>query len=109
MGNTENNYYLHEPYENEWLLTSVYPYEVPIKYINAKNNDQLGAADIIIQKEIIRKISGKGGCEDKSITNIVECWKNKLAESLSKVNISCKVGKGYPTYISTDRGTVVEQ
>ena len=36
------NYYLHEPNENEWLLMSVYPYEVPIKYIGQVHNDDIG-------------------------------------------------------------------
>ena len=44
------NYYLHEPQENEYLLMSVYPYEVPIVNINAANNDGIGGADIIYQK-----------------------------------------------------------
>ena len=61
---------------------SVYPYEVILNYINANNNDDIGAADIIIQKEIIKKISGKGGCQEKPLSGFVDCWKIKLAESL---------------------------
>ena len=44
------NYYLHEPFENEYLLMSVYPYAVPIVNINANNNDGIGGADIIYEK-----------------------------------------------------------
>ena len=85
------NYYLHEPYENEWLFMSVYPYEVPINYINANNNDHIGGADIIIQKEIIKRIPGKGNCDDISINHLCNCWKDRLARALRQVNITCKI------------------
>ena len=54
------NYYLHEPLENEWLFMSVYPYEIKIKYLNVHNNNEIYGISLIIQKEITRKIPGKG-------------------------------------------------
>ena len=62
------NFYLHEPLENEWLLMSVYPYEVPIYHINANNEDGIGAADIIYQKKIVQKIPGRAKCSDGTNT-----------------------------------------
>ena len=41
-GSLDYNFYLHEPHENEWLFMNVYPYEVPIKYIGASTNPNLG-------------------------------------------------------------------
>ena len=38
---------------------------VPLIYIDAANDDQIGGADIIYQKEIIKKIPGKAGCLEK--------------------------------------------
>ena len=73
------NYYLHEPHENEWLYMSVYPYEVPIYYINANNDDDIGGADIFISKEIQQKIPEKSECRNISIPEFVHCWQDKLA------------------------------
>ena len=39
----------------------------------------LGAADIIFEKEITRKIPGKGGCQNISVDEFVHCWELKLA------------------------------
>ena len=96
------NYYLHEPLENEWLFMSVYPYEVTLNWIDAKNDDDIGAADIIMRKEIIKKIPGKGGCKDILVSDLIECWIKKLAESLSKANIRCKVPALRFTQFNTD-------
>ena len=85
------NFYLHEPLENEWLLMSVYPYEVPIYHINASNEDGIGAADIIYQKKIVRKIPGRAKCHDITLKDVVECWRDHLALSIKKKNISCKI------------------
>ena len=52
------NYYLHESFENEWLLMNVYPYEVKIYQMNAKNNDGIGGASIQNSKEIVFKLEG---------------------------------------------------
>ena len=97
------NYYLHDPNENEWLLMSVYPYEVPINYINQANLPSIGAADIIIQKEVIKKIPGrKGGCKDITLFDFINCWKDKLAESLKNSNVPCKVPALRFTRFNTD-------
>ena len=85
------NYYLHEPLENEWLLLSVYPYEVNVNHIDANNDDGIGGADIIYQKNIVRKIPGKGGCQDKTLNDTIECWKEKLAHSLEGAHINCMI------------------
>ena len=85
------NYYLHEPQENEYLLMSVYPYEVPIVNINAANNDGIGGADIIYKKEIIRKLSSKSECRSIDISSFAGCIRNALQKSLEtsdKVNCS---------------------
>ena len=88
---TDYNFYLHEPLENEWLLMSVYPYEVPIYHINANNEDGIGAADIIYQKKIVRKIPGRAKCHDITLKDVVECWRDHLALSIKKKNITCKI------------------
>lgn len=85
------SYYLHEPFENEWLFMSVYPYEVPVYHIDANNDDGIGAADIIYNKNIVRKIPGKAGCHDKTLKEVIDCWKDELARSLEKAAINCKV------------------
>ena len=93
------NYYLHEPLENEYLFMSVYPYEVIIKHIDARNDDQFGGADVIIQKEIVTKIPGKGGCQQISLEDFNHCWRKKIAESFANhPNITCKV----PAFRFTD-------
>ena len=61
------NYYLHESFENEWLLMNVYPYEVVINRMNAENNDDIGGASIQNSKEIIQKIVGNDGCDERSL------------------------------------------
>ena len=38
---------------------------MPLIYIDAANDDQICGADIIYQKEIIKKILGKAGCLEK--------------------------------------------
>ena len=53
-------YYLHEPLENEWLFMSAYPYEIVIKYLDTHNNNEIYGISLVIQKQIIRKIPGKG-------------------------------------------------
>ena len=102
-GTIDYNYYLHAPYENEWLFMNVYPYEVPIQYINSNNEDQIGAADIIFQKEIVKKIPKDGVCADKDVKEIVECWKDKLAQALHYANLKCKVPALRFTRLNTDQ------
>ena len=92
VNNTMNYYfYLHEPYENEWLLMSVYPYEVKIHSMNANNNQGVGGASIKNSKEIVMKIPGTDGCREKTRKELIECWKDQLARSLEKASIKCKV------------------
>ena len=43
----------------------IFKISVPLIYIDAANDDQIGGADIIYQKEIIKKIPGKAGCLKK--------------------------------------------
>ena len=68
---------------------SVYPYEVPLIYINAKNKNGLAGGDIIYSKEEVHKIPEKGDCQEISMELFVGCIKKKIKESLensSKVN-----------------------
>ena len=92
VNNTMNYYfYLHEPFENEWLYMSVYPYEVKIYPMNANNNKGIGGASIKNSKEIVMKIPGNDGCLEKTTEELIECWKDQLAQSLEKASIKCKV------------------
>ena len=85
------NYYMHETFENEWLLMNVYPYEVKIYQMNSKNNDGIGGASIQNSKEIVMKIEGNDGCDKRTLEQLVDCWKDQLALSLEKASIKCKV------------------
>ena len=89
--NMDYHYYLHDVNENEWLFLSVYPYEVPINFIDAKNDDDIGATDIIMRKAQISKLHEKGECQTKPLIEKIHCIKEKLADSISKLDISCKV------------------
>ena len=92
VNNTMNYYfYMHEPFENEWLYMSVYPYEVNIYEMNANNDKGIGGASIKNSKEIVKKIPGTDGCEEKTTQELIECWKDQLALSLAKASIKCKV------------------
>ena len=63
----------------------------------------LGAADLIIQKEIIKKLpSPEGGCKEITLLEMVNCWKDKLAESLKDANVKCKVPALRFTRFNTD-------
>ena len=92
-GSLDYNYYLHNPYENEYLLMSVYPYEVSVKYMDASNDNHLGGADIFITKEIIRKIPAKSGCKEISIEDFAKCLRQALQKSLRRQisKLKCKV------------------
>ena len=39
---------------------SVYPYEIPLIYMDSENQNGMGGIDIIYKKEIVSKIPGKG-------------------------------------------------
>ena len=69
---------------------SVYPYEVPIKYIQA-THAQTGGESIIYKKEIARKITGKGGCKEIPIEKFVQCIKSQLVLTLKKSDIKCTI------------------
>ena len=96
------NYYLHEPLENEYLFMSIFPYEVVLKRIDARNNDHFGAADLIIHKEIVKKLPEKGGCQQIPLADYNHCWRKKIAESFANhPNLTCKV----PAFRFTDFNT----
>ena len=84
-------YYLHEPHEENHLLMSVYPYEVPLIYMDSANTNGMGGIDIIYKKEIVRKIAGKGGCEERPISEFIQCLNDKLVMELEKADVKCKV------------------
>ena len=84
-------YYLHEPHEENYLLMSVYPYEVPLIYMDSANTNGMGGIDIIYKKEIVRKIAGKGGCEEKPIDDFIQCINDKLVKELEMADVKCKV------------------
>ena len=84
-------YYLHEPHEENHLLMSVYPYEVPLIYMDSANANGMGGIDIIYKKEIVRKIAGKGGCEERPISEFIQCLNDKLVKELEKADVTCKV------------------
>ena len=69
---------------------SVYPYEVPIKYIQATHAQTAGES-IIYKKEIARKITGKGGCQEIPIEKFVQCIKSQLVSTLKKSDIKCMI------------------
>ena len=83
-------FYIHEPHEEQHLFMSVYPYEVPIKYIQATHT-QTGGESIIYKKEIARKITGKGGCQEIPIEKFVQCIKSQLVSTLKKSDIKCTI------------------
>ena len=61
-------------------------------YIDASNDDQIGGADIIYQKEIIKKIPGKAGCLERfTVEKFVHCIRKAMKNSLENANVSCKV------------------
>ena len=65
---------------------------VPLIYMDAANDDQIGGADIIYQKEIIKKIPGKAGCLEKfTVEKFVHCIRKTMKISLENANVSCKV------------------
>ena len=85
-------YYLHEPYEEEHLLMSIYPYEVPLHYLDSNNQNGVAGGSIMYKKEIIRKISVKGECQEITMERFVGCFKSKLRLALEKSNeIKCIV------------------
>ena len=52
-------------------------------YIDAANDDGIGGADIIYQKEIIKKIPEKSGClKNATIQSFVKCRKTSLKQFL---------------------------
>ena len=85
------NYYLHEPYENEYLLQSVYPYAVEMVYFGSSMGANIGAIDIIYRKEITAKLSGKNGCQDISIEEFAGCIRHSLQQSLENSTVKCKI------------------
>ena len=61
-------------------------------YIDASNDDGIGGADIIYQKEIIKKIPEKSGClQNATINSFVECRKKTLKSFLEQGKVKCKV------------------
>ena len=85
--------------ENEYLFMSIFPYEVVLKRIDARNNDHFGAADLIIHKEIVKKLPEKGGCQQIPLADYNHCWRKKIAESFANhPNLTCKV----PAFRFTD-------
>ena len=101
-------YYLHEPHEENHLLMSVYPYEVTLIYMDAENQNGMGGIDIIYKKELVKKIPGKGGCEETQIKKFIECIQIKLVEQLEKAGnlgkINCKSpALNYTDYDSTSK------
>ena len=83
-------YYLHEPNEEQHLYMSVYPYEVPINYLGA-NSGEFGGVSIIYKKEEKKKIPGKGGCQEISIEEFLQCVKTTLISTLKKSDIKCMI------------------
>ena len=82
---------MHEPHEENHLLMSVYPYEVPLIYMDSDNDNGMGGIDIIYKKEVVRKIPGKGGCQEKPISDFIDCISEKLANELKNADVKCKV------------------
>ena len=83
-------YYLHEPNEEQHLYMSVYPYEVPINYFGT-NSGEFGGASIIYKQEKKKKITGKGGCQEISIEEFLQCVKTTLISKLEKSDIKCMI------------------
>ena len=58
---------------------NVYPYEVPLVYMDSNNNNGIGASSILYRKEVIKKIPGKGGCKEMQMkTNKVLARDNNI-------------------------------
>ena len=65
---------------------------VPLIYIDAANDDGIGGADIIYQKEIIKKIPEKSAClKNGTIQSFVKCRKESLKILLDIASASAKV------------------
>ena len=65
---------------------------VPLIYIDAANDDGIGGADIIYQKEIIKKIPEKSAClKNGTIQSFVKCRKESLKILLDIAFASAKV------------------
>ena len=61
-------------------------------YVDALNDDGIAAADIIIYKEIVKKIPQKSGClKDGTAESFVGCIRTSLRKLLEKSTIKCKV------------------
>ena len=79
--NKQNN----ESFINSFLndLIIYFIFTVPLIYIDASNDDGIGGADIIYQKEIIKKIPEKSGClKNATIQSFVKCRKTSLKQFL---------------------------
>ena len=80
-------YYLHEKKENEYLFMNVYPYEMRLQYLDANNDDGVGAAGIIYRKDMVKKLPGMG-CQDATITgmNILSERTNRCCPATGPIN-----------------------
>ena len=96
------NYFLHEPYENEYLLESVYPYEIELVHFGLSTGKDIGAIDIIYRKDISIKLGGKNGCQDISIEEFAGCIRKSLQNSLENSTIKCKIPLFDYTSYNTD-------
>jgi hypothetical protein len=85
------DFYPHEPYEEEWLLLSVFPYDVIVDKIDVENDQGIGGIDVQVSKEITQKLQGKEhSCRMKPLKGFVFCVRKRLKEELIK-RLNCTI------------------
>ena len=78
-------------------------FTVPLIYIDASNDDGIGGADIIYQKEIIKKIPEKSGClKNATIQSFVKCRKTSLKQFLEYAEGFAEGGGNFRKYFRID-------
>ena len=84
---------------------SVYPYEVPLIYMDSENLNGMGGIDIIYKKEIVSKIPGKGGCKEIPIHKFVDCIQTRLLKNLEEAAVLGKIKCKAPSLTYTQFDT----
>jgi hypothetical protein len=84
-------FYLHEPYEEEWLVLMVYPYEVIVDKIDVENDQGIGGAEVQVRQEITHELRGNDkSCKQKPIKGFVYCVRKRLKKELIK-RLNCTI------------------
>ena len=91
IGNMDVNIIIHAKDEEKWLLFGIFPYDLPILYLEANNTKNIGAIDLAVQKTITTKMSRHNHecLVDADAAKYIDC----VFEKISKMHVeeaSCK-------------------